>query len=276
MPKGKRFDWEAARAQIEQLYPQLGAAKTAALFGLNERCMWKKATFWGLKSPHQQKKELFYGSMNHDYFETWSIGMAYDLGNGWADGSVGSRSYYLRVATQDEQIIIGTRDRIGSLHKINRFTTVSPKTGKLLYGTRIAIGSRRLVASLKNTHGMLPRKSELDLPLPRIPGLWQNHFCRGYLDGDGSVRRNKKQSFVTLSFHGTPLFIEGLRQILVDHTGVRLRKIQQESNTDKTFKVEWHTEWELRALYHFLYPPGDYPYLPRKRTKLEQALGITP
>jgi hypothetical protein len=205
-------------------------------------------------------------SLRTDYFLTWTPFMAFDAGYVTADGCITTddgrpRGLKLGCQTRDEEVILGIRDRLGSHHSVHR--------DSVRRSTSVCIYSKRLAESLIRCCGILPRKSFLDLAFPDVPDEFLPHFVRGYLTGDGCVSRSKRGQ-TTVSFFGTRSFIAGLADRINAATGVSRKNVLHIRRT--TYAVLWSRRTDLEILYAWLFPPGHYPCLRRKRDLLAAAV----
>lgn len=119
--------------------------------------------------------------MKIDYFDTWTIPMAYYLGWIWADGSISDKKLQLGCVTEDEELLVGFLSEISSSRKITRKPARMTKFGLAKPYSQVSIDSKPLIDALKN-HGLRPRKTYLDLPMPLIPDKFFCHFTRGYFE----------------------------------------------------------------------------------------------
>ena len=158
--KFSHFDWTPERVDLlKEIFSQEGGRRLASIFGLSRATVENKARELSVESPRTRKMRANRESINPGYFLEWSSEMAYDLGNGFADGTVRLgkyAGYILETSTQDESVIIGTRSRIGSKHKVaRREREATEGNGYVSKTTRIEIGQR-----LKQDDGRpLERKS---------------------------------------------------------------------------------------------------------------------
>jgi hypothetical protein len=261
-----------------------GTAKLAEEWGLTVNVIGIRAKELGVLSPRSLKMKKNLESINSSYFCVWSPQMAYDLGNGFADGSVeidswGRYRYLLAVQTLDESLILGTLSRIGSFHNVRRRVKISTITGKEIQKTSVNITNHDLAKSLVDQHGMIPNKSEIDIDFPEVPNLLRPHFLRGFFDGDGSVSYSNwetPKSTNQLYFQGTPRFIDGVRNCLIQAIpGLLEPSLSKYYGTIEQHRITWAAKEQLRLLYTYLYPPGEYPHLVRKKDKLKFILSIS-
>ena len=269
--------------RLREVYPIAGAKPLADEFSLCTETIHRRAKEIGLKSPFAQQKIIIARSIHSDYFKTWSIPMAYDLGYIWADGCIACDSktkrpttLHLKCQQSDESIILRLRDRLGSKHKVTRKDRINP-SGSISHMTSCAICSTSIALSLIE-HGMTPAKSEQNLPFPtHIPPELLCHFIRGYFDGDGTTGEYEydysKSGRVNVAYLGSPSYIKGLLHVL-------LQKIPQLSKVSPTVSstgsgmirtIQWQNRKDIDRLRDFMYPEGTYPFLERKRITVESC-----
>ena len=195
---------------------------------------------------------------------------SYWLGLLYADGSmVASGNYYtlgLVAHSDDEQTIADFwrflgRDGAHILRR-NDKRAVSMK-----------VGCKQICARLLEL-GVIPKKTHVI----RFPDFLPNNcvaaFCRGYLDGDGCVYFHTPKRYVTpqgrVAFSGNPEFIKGLSDQIFESSCVSPTTT---TIYKKTSTVSYEGREKLIRLCNWLYADKG-PFLPRKKDKLHNGLGI--
>lgn len=130
---------------------------------------------------------------------------AYWLGYIMADGCI----YKNRLAITSKDV-----DHLKNF-KFDLNTTNDIKIYKQRYGYYglIRISSLEIVNDLSQ-YGIIPNKTKILVYPNNIPYELENHFLRGYYDGDGSISFNGKRKSLEVSVVGTKNFIESLANIL--------------------------------------------------------------
>ncbi len=171
----------------------------------------------------------------------------YWLGYICADGNiqynVNYRVYAVRLFSKDKEIIDKFISFIGDRCKYHF------RSKENLHSA--SINSRTLCEYFINIYNIVPKKGLKLNPNISI----NNHFLRGYFDGDGSIRKNKKECKIT---SGSKVFVdkisEKLSEINVFH---KIRK--KENAYDICIERALHCEKFL----HYLYKNSNI-YLERK------------
>jgi hypothetical protein len=267
-------NWDQSYDHLLKEHYEKDGWEILSFTGLSRRTIQRQAAKLGLVTQQSKRRAAIKLSLKEDYFTHWSPAMAYDLGNGFADGCVFIETegrhtqksrYSLHVQRDDESIILGTRDRIGSHHTINRGSYKDKRTGSVSYYTRVAIYSRPLCDTLIFQHGMVPNKSHQNVLLPEIPESLFLHFARGHFDGDGSVSGDQHLVFY---FMGTENFIRGLQIRFAEQVNLPVWKLSRDERKPHLYRAQWSALEDLKKIYGFLYPEGSYPFLERKKRKL--------
>lgn len=191
---------------------------------------------------------------------------AYVLGWFYSDGCVNNKGK-LRIQLQSEDRIILEQIRElmkydGPLHEIPARGTTKAMTG-------LCINRKPLCDSLIAL-GCVPRKSLiLNFPtLDMVPKYLQNHFVRGYFDGDGSISMTRKRSGY-IAITSTDVFLHGLQEILKE-LGVRSQLYYRYKTTCTASLMITYQEG-MQKFLNYIYG-GSTIHLPRKKSKVDAFL----
>lgn len=170
--------------EVKRRFPIEGGKPIAEDHNISVGRVYDLAKRLEVKSPQTQHRERNVKSLKVNYFKDWTFEMSYAVGYIWADGNLRKNLSALKLecSKTDDEIIIGIRDRLGSQHNLCYY---QPEISKEL--SYIVISSREIVKDLVNIHGILPRKSYLSCPFPKVPDQYLASFLRGYFDGDGCI-----------------------------------------------------------------------------------------
>jgi len=188
------------------------------------------------------------------------------LGYIWADGTLEWGEHYkvsFRCWAEDRELIEKIKEEIGSKHKLADVPGkwIDLKNGNRSWvkpQVRLGVSGKEFVRPLIEIHGLEPAKSEKDLPFPsNVPSELLGHFCRGYIDGDGSW--SGKQLVVL----GTSLFLKGVRDSIL-FSGAKYKDVIPTTNL-VTHRVGWEANEDLTKIQQWLYPEGSYLFMDRKK-----------
>lgn len=169
---------------------------------------------------------------------------AYWLGFLYADGYVNKNSNSIEFCLQEKDyshVVKFSRFMgINDLSRIKRKTVLL--NGKKYFSYRITITDKLLKENLIEL-GCVPNKS-LILKFPsekQVPKYLVRHFVRGYIDGDGSIGRYRKnQNRPQLQILGTPEFLH----LLIDSMGWKELKFgHNKHHSDRTFFAIWEASY---------------------------------
>lgn len=149
-------------------------------------------------------------NVNHNIFNNLdSEEKAYWLGMLMADGAIGSSRPTIELCLKEEDYehIVKFKTFLESEHKIGVKTKYCKKTNKVYKSYRLGIRSESIKKDLIK-YGCIPNKTKI-LEFPNIEPTLINHFIRGYLDGDGCIRKGST-SDATIEILGTNSFLEGI------------------------------------------------------------------
>lgn len=201
-----------------------------------------------------------YVLLNERFFRAVDSSLvAYWLGFLWADGYLikgvdGYQGVRIEVHESDKEILEMFKSDIGwgGLVKI-----VPPKLGSK--HCRVDVYSKVLAEDLRSL-GLIPRRSENNLPLPEIPLKFRRDFIRGLVDGDGGISRDKRVKFPlsgwSLSLSGSIRVVEYYRKFLSEISpsisGSNGRNGKNEKN-----RVCYVSGVKFFKVISVLYAPGD-------------------
>lgn len=254
VPKYQNKDW-----LIDQLKEHGSATSVALANGYNVHTVNSWCLKFGIST--KQREELKNGTLVEGYFKNIDTEhKAYWLGFLMADGMISkdlSRLYIL-LGEKDECILEAFKKDIGS------DALIKDRTGG--FGTHckeLTICNKSMCADLIY-HGIVPRKTGKETLPDTIPPELIRHFIRGFMDGDGCVRRGSKYaSSLVLDFAGTSYNIFHsihdyfVSQNIIEHD----IKISKETNS-KCMHLNYYSSNATKVLDH-LYENATI-YLQRK------------
>lgn len=128
----------------------------------------------------------------HQVFDSWSQDMAYALGLMFTDGCVHEKLSSVDFTNTDKAMHQYWKSN-RSIFKRRRTNSETQTQSKLQYTTGVT--SAHMVQRLIQL-GVLPRKSKMECPLPKVPEDYLLSFVLGLLDGDGSIQLAKVRKCV--------------------------------------------------------------------------------
>ena len=197
------------------------------IFGVSYATVRNRLKIYGIKlrsagaalNNSNGRKHTF----DEHYFESVdSESKAYFLGLIAADGGVSDRgSLRLGLIEEDAYLVERFREEIGTTD----YCRYAPKRAHRRPFVYLNVCSKKLVSDLSKL-GILPRKS-LSMGFPKNTKVLFSHFVRGYFDGDGDFRREKKgYRYLLARICGTKAFLWGLLKRLQSEDVVRSGSIR--------------------------------------------------
>lgn len=211
--------------------------------------------------------------VNENYFNTWSIPMAYILGFTTADGclskTTNSNNFKIvyGVNIQDKCILEFIRDQISPNRIIYTNKSFYKKRNKYYFTNILTLYSTKLALSLKQ-YSIIERKTGNEL-LPYIPDKYKWSYLLGLFDGDGYVCSSKNSNgcynnvFAICSASYT--FLTQLNSDILDNLGY----INKYSN--KCYKLIISKRKHFKDIYHKLYNSYSFCLL-RKKEKFQNII----
>lgn len=163
----------------------------------------------------------------------------YWLGFLMADGGIYNGKLWLNLGKKDISHLYKFRKAINSTHPIKH------KDVSATY----FIASVRLVRSLEK-HGIVERKTFCTYLPETIPASLIRHFIRGYFDGDGSIKYNKKRNTKVFSIAGTKLLLNQIQETLIDTLGLPRNKLRFSNNS---FTLSYGGNNQVAKIFEYLY-----------------------
>lgn len=179
---------------------------------------------------------------------------AYLIGLLYADGWMQPKTYGTCLSSTDRELIEMFQQALATSHPIRlRY----PPAGKDLH--EITVNSKVLYHALLR-QGCHPNKS-LTLEFPRnVPGDLLHHFIRGYWDGDGSIRLDRRGN-LRATVAGTHAFLSGMQRALIASIPIKPVTLINHGNI---YRLDYSGNWTCFLLRLYLYK-GATMYLQRKK-----------
>lgn len=201
------------------------------MFGVSRKFIRKSIS--SNRDIRSAASQLFVNAEMNTYMSKWfddidSHLKAYWLGFIFADGS---------VAKNKRQIEIGLA--IKDVVHLERFAE--------LFGIKVSDEPTRCRCRVCNVYlcnrlvniGILPNKTYIDdvSILDHIPFKFINSFILGFMDGDGSIYKDKRRNnYIIVNFVGRKSILKCIKDILVNSLGVNDNKLLPQKNI---FTVGW-------------------------------------
>jgi len=256
-----------------------GSKAVATALGLDWQNVQRKAKRMGLvanKESRYKRSGATLASHNcssdTNYFtRDWSPNLAYIVGYIFADGCISKNWYSLCFLchSKDEEILVAIHRELNVATKIHRDPAREYGGRKNGPRTYFSVSNKRLVLSLQDRFGLVPQKSDLDLPMPEIPDAYVGHFVRGYFDGDGHIAMSKKHNGGNFSFVGTEKFVRQMSSVICRLIGTNRVCVSCQKGL---WSAAWTLRDSLKKIHKLIYPEGDYIYLSRKRQVFDSLL----
>jgi intein/homing endonuclease len=203
---------------------KLNSREIAEIFKCNARVVAKRAWHLGVKLPYASPLSRFKYKykVDHNFFKTWTIGMAYVLGFIAADGNIFKEKnrpnvWKLKIGLSAKDVCHLEKIKIvmGSTHPIKiRNTNYKTKKGDMLMKACLNINSKSICDDLFDL-GVTERKSLTLQWIDQCPAEYVSHLVRGYFDGDGCINiynLERKSASIRATMLGTEHFLNGVAE----------------------------------------------------------------
>lgn len=198
---------------------------------------------------------------------------AYYLGFIYADGYIttktkgnGAQSFGISINPQDVKLLKDLKELLGASHEIRRYK-ISSGFGKDGEYVRLLIKSQKIVDDLKDK-GVVERKTNVcKFPKDKIPYELIRHFIRGYMDGDGSVGKTRRECNgyeFNVSFTGTDDMLNSILDYLIENNLINNRiKLQKRHKWQSVSYIKIGGNYQVHRILSHIYNDSTY-YLERK------------
>lgn len=214
----------------------------------------------GVKENRDKYRKHF---INKNFFNEWSVDMAYILGWIITDGSISKNRLKIQIKFSDLYILEYIKkcfEYTGEIHLINnKFQDKTFPTAKL------DVTCFEYIEKLKS-FGIVENKTMTIKYPTNLPKEYELDFIRGVFDGDGFTKKGKylRAGFCSGSYD----FINELMLKLTEY-GMSHRKIYKHKNSE-CYYIEYSSK-ELVLFYNLLYKNNPV-CLTRKKEIFEQSL----
>ena len=194
--------------------------------------------------------------------------VSYILGFLWADGYVNKYSISTTIKTSDFKNINSIFQKTGNWGFYHR-KRFSKKSKKFYESSTIYISSKEISKFLIHNDFKIKSKTSPNKILSLIPENLQNHFFRGYVDGDGSFSFYGKKQIkfnITSTINQDWYFIEKLFEKLKINS-YHIFKYDRKSGISSMITIS--NKWDIIKLGEYLYSSSECK-LQRKYSKYLQ------
>lgn len=228
-------------------------------------------------------KKAYINTINHTFFDNIDTPeKSYLLGFFIADGCINKNTngrFSINQSEDDKEIVEAFKTYLNVPSKIQ---IVNNQSGvqhrKLQY--RIRWTSPYMENILKTKYNIISNKTldiNFQFPIELIPENLQNHFVRGFIDGDGYMGDNGQQGNFSISIIGTSLkFITLIGELISKNTGMSYSIYNKQGKTCMYYNLRWSCDRvnkfeKITKLQNYLYNNASI-YLKRKKEKIDNYI----
>lgn len=235
-------------------YSQIGNALGLSQMGV----MWRIKKLGLLPKIKQHSGDWNRIKINSHFFDQINHVSAYVLGYIAADGCISklkNNSYHITI-TGEKELLLDIKKAMKSDHKLYFY----PNKRFPNNHTHVIKFVDKQISSKLLSFGIHPNKSK-SIQLPTLVQEFYPAFFRGYFDGDGSISRNKNDSFSVNITSGSYKFLEQSKAKL-EEFGITSANIYSRKES-KAHNLRFRKD-EIIQLYHFFYQKAPV-FLQRKK-----------
>lgn len=197
---------------------------------------------------------------------------AYFLGLIYADGSINNKLYTLQLnLIEEDKYLLDCLNNY--IYKNRPLREINPRELNHKIQYQLTISSKKIYNDL-NKLGIIQNKSIIGEWMidNSVPSKLMNHFIRGYFDGNGCIYNNLKTKNKLVTFTGTTLFIEKLREFLVKNISLRKGNISNRNSSSLyNSTLVFGGNLQVERIKSYLYNNATI-FMKRKKEKFNQIL----
>lgn len=251
----------------------ISTVKLAKQFDMSSSGIWDLLKRNNIKLRSNKVNSLKFPVENPRYFEHIDEERkAYFLGFILADGYItirkqSSKIFGLAINTEDEYILYALLSELKTKRKPNRYTSEKGFSKNTAY-SRIIIPNDDLVDDLIDK-GIVEHKTKIARVYDhKIPKDLRRHFIRGYLDGDGSIRKCKKKNSYKfeydVNFVGTDEVLTWIHDIFISEKLIKKDlKLEKRMPHHTVSSTRYGGNLQAERIMKYIYS-GSTIYLKRK------------
>lgn len=245
-------------------------AQIGAILGYSQVTVRRHLSRLGIKPRTRSYYDTRKYCWNEEYFDSIDTpNKAYWLGWVVSDGYVDRKHNLIRIALaeQDSGILEKLNKEVGSDRPI---LWMQKRNERCQNQVRLSLTSSHAIGTMQSYGLISPKTFTVRFP-DYIPEKLIPHFIRGEWDGDGSCSTKKTKTkgirLETAKVVGTENLLLGIQKRF-DSLGI-ISKVRVESpkKNNNIRRLSVTRRDEILKIRDYLYPPGDYLYLQRKRDK---------
>lgn len=222
-----------------------------------------------------KKRKLY--EVNDYFFDTYTPESCYWAGFLAADGGIeyNKNRITLELKKTDIEHIEKYKCALSCTANIQHLTKIDKrpefKTG-IYYSVKIRFNSKQMVKSLKENFNITSRKSKnLQFANKLLNHEYLNHYMRGLIDGDGSVRGSKQNS--TLFLCGSKDIVETFKNVIVKKYNINESKYEIIITKNGLNRFSINNNLYNRQICDWLYN-NEYSALKRKKEKALEIINF--
>lgn len=204
----KNYHWsDEEKSYLKQNYGQIKTTELASILNRTVASIHGKAKQLNIKADLHKLFTKF--TVNESYFSIPNINNCYWAGFIAADGCVSKKNLL--------EINLGKKDKCileRFIEQVDYKGVVKTNKGKTFDNVRIAISCPQWISDLNNNWNITKQKTGTLKP-PNLTELEHKlSYIIGYIDGDGSVYKLKKEKHICLSICGNKEILEWISKTL--------------------------------------------------------------
>ena len=281
MDLSEKFNEKVYSEWVEKYISGLSTVKIAKEHNCSQGKVYSQLKLMGVPFRSNSINSKIYVIENKDFFESIDTERkAYYLGFILADGYItskrkgeGAQSLGISLAKIDRDILVKFKNEIKSSHPIGEYISKSGYGEGKSY-VRLLFRNQKIVDDLKKS-GIVENKTNVcEFPSSDIlPYHLIKHFIRGYMDGDGSIKRvtRKRNGYeFRFSLAGTQDVLNGVIDYLYENKLVNTKvKLSKRHHHQTVMNLEYGGNLQTERILDHIYS-GATVYLDRKYCRYKE------
>jgi len=136
------------------------------------------------------------------------------------------------------------------------------------YKSAIYYATDEYLAERLRELGIVPHRKNFNQAIIHLPKRLENHWLRGYFDGDGAARKPNAKNVVSISICGSATLLKWIRAITANNVGTNPNLSVNKHRTAKIYYLSYSGNHVANNVAMWMYQDATI-WLPRKKKTVD-------